>query len=102
MNDWMDGGTANGVVLISHPFPPQNRGIIRFRTCDRAGTDALKKPIDWAMEETEAGASNDAAQKHLWEESWDDDDTSDDFSQQLKYVRSSQGAHMALALKSRL
>lgn len=53
------------------------------------------------MEETEAGASNDAAQKHLWEESWDDDDTSDDFSQQLKYVRSSQGAHMALALKSR-
>lgn len=43
MNDWMDGGTANGVVLISHPFPPQNRGIIRFRTCDRTGTDALKK-----------------------------------------------------------
>ncbi|TLS31375.1 hypothetical protein PpBr36_03437 [Pyricularia pennisetigena] len=39
---------------------------------------------DWTMEETEAGASNDAAQKHLWEESWDDDDTSDDFSQQLK------------------
>ncbi len=23
---------------------------------------------------------------HLWEESWDDDDTSEDFSAQLKYV----------------
>lgn len=42
---------------------------------------------DWDMEETEGGAKNEATtQKHLWEESWDDDDTSDDFSQQLKYV----------------
>jgi 26 proteasome complex subunit DSS1 len=23
---------------------------------------------------------------HLWEESWDDDDTNEDFSKQLKYV----------------
>ncbi|CAK7203994.1 26S proteasome complex subunit [Sporothrix eucalyptigena] len=35
---------------------------------------------DWEPEETEA--TN--ATKHLWEESWDDDDTSDDFSAQLK------------------
>lgn len=36
---------------------------------------------DWQKEE-EVGAQ--AATTHLWEESWDDDDTSDDFSAQLK------------------
>ncbi|EOD46717.1 DSS1/SEM1 domain-containing protein [Neofusicoccum parvum] len=35
---------------------------------------------DWEQEDTELPASN----THLWEESWDDDDTSEDFSAQLK------------------
>ncbi|KAJ1334144.1 26 proteasome complex subunit DSS1 [Microdochium nivale] len=45
---------------------------------------------DWPAEETEAAAtaaSGDAAGTttgHLWEESWDDDDTTDDFSAQLR------------------
>ncbi|AEO60769.1 hypothetical protein MYCTH_109876 [Thermothelomyces thermophilus ATCC 42464] len=38
---------------------------------------------DWAAEDTEA-ASGAGARQHLWEESWDDDDTTDDFSAQLK------------------
>jgi 26 proteasome complex subunit DSS1 len=38
---------------------------------------------DWEQEETEA-AGESGTTKHLWEESWDDDDTSDDFSTQLK------------------
>jgi len=38
---------------------------------------------DWSKEE-EVGASGKAATTHLWEESWDDDDTTDDFSVQLK------------------
>ncbi|KAL2165014.1 hypothetical protein VTH06DRAFT_310 [Thermothelomyces fergusii] len=38
---------------------------------------------DWAAEDTEA-ASGAGATQHLWEESWDDDDTTDDFSTQLK------------------
>ncbi|KKA28345.1 hypothetical protein TD95_000174 [Thielaviopsis punctulata] len=38
---------------------------------------------DWAQEETEA-ANGSATTQHLWEESWDDNDTSDDFSTQLK------------------
>ncbi|OAA61805.1 dss1/sem1 [Niveomyces insectorum RCEF 264] len=38
---------------------------------------------DWGAEETEA--ASEGAAKHLWDESWDDDDTSDDFSTQLKY-----------------
>lgn len=52
------------------------------------------RTIDWPEDQTEAaaqqaegtgsGAGGDSS-KHLWEESWDDDDTSDDFSQQLKY-----------------
>ena len=37
---------------------------------------------DWTQEETEVPGDN----THLWEESWDDDDTSEDFSAQLKYV----------------
>lgn len=44
--------------------------------------------LDWAENETEAAAQakEGESSKHLWEESWDDDDTNDDFSQQLKYV----------------
>jgi len=38
---------------------------------------------DWPENETEAATQGESS-KHLWEESWDDDDTSDDFSQQLK------------------
>ena len=35
---------------------------------------------DWTQEDTEVPGDN----THLWEESWDDDDTSEDFSAQLK------------------
>jgi len=35
---------------------------------------------DWAEEDTELPSGN----QHLWEESWDDDETNDDFSKQLK------------------
>lgn len=38
---------------------------------------------DWAQEDTELpGGGN----QHLWEESWDDDDQSEDFAAQLRYV----------------
>ncbi|KAF2145781.1 uncharacterized protein K452DRAFT_295349 [Aplosporella prunicola CBS 121167] len=37
-------------------------------------------PTDWEQEDAEIPA----ASTHLWEESWDDDDTSEDFSVQLK------------------
>lgn len=37
---------------------------------------------DWAKEEE---VSAQTSNTHLWEESWDDDDTTDDFSVQLKY-----------------
>jgi len=36
---------------------------------------------DWAKEEEVGSQANNT---HLWEESWDDDDTTDDFSVQLK------------------
>ena len=47
---------------------------------------------DWPTADNEvpgaggASAENANATTHLWEESWDDDDTSEDFSKQLKYV----------------
>ncbi|KAJ8058211.1 hypothetical protein OCU04_012408 [Sclerotinia nivalis] len=38
-------------------------------------------PVEnWSQEDTEVPGDN----THLWEESWDDDDTSEDFSAQLK------------------
>ncbi len=37
---------------------------------------------DWTQEDTEVPGDN----THLWEESWDDDDTSEDFSAQLKWA----------------
>ncbi|KAK8251719.1 DSS1/SEM1 family-domain-containing protein [Phyllosticta capitalensis] len=37
---------------------------------------------DWDTEDAELPAAG--ANTHLWEESWDDDDTSEDFSAQLK------------------
>ncbi|KAL2003557.1 hypothetical protein VTN02DRAFT_3340 [Thermoascus thermophilus] len=37
---------------------------------------------DWPQEETEQGATG--GNVHLWEESWDDDDASEDFSKQLR------------------
>ncbi|KAI1320862.1 DSS1/SEM1 family-domain-containing protein [Xylariaceae sp. FL0255] len=42
---------------------------------------------DWPAEETESAAqtaTGNGTTSHLWEESWDDDDTSDDFSAQLR------------------
>ncbi|KAG5982813.1 hypothetical protein E4U55_001307 [Claviceps digitariae] len=46
------------------------------------GDKRLTDEIDWPEEQTEAAQSGET--KHLWEESWDDDDTTDDFSTQLK------------------
>jgi hypothetical protein len=48
--------------------------------------DRLLTEIDWPVEQTEAAQGGEDASKHLWEESWDDDDTNDDFSTQLKCV----------------
>ena len=45
----------------------------------------LTKTPDWPEDQTEAAQRN-GETKHLWEESWDDDDTNDDFSAQLKCV----------------
>ncbi|KAI5800120.1 DSS1/SEM1 family-domain-containing protein [Geopyxis carbonaria] len=42
---------------------------------------------DWSDTETDG---NNGKIKHLWEESWDDDDTSDDFAAQLRYERNSR------------
>ncbi|KAH7130753.1 26 proteasome-like protein complex subunit Sem1 [Dendryphion nanum] len=36
---------------------------------------------DWTEDDTQVPAGGNT---HLWEESWDDDDTSDDFSVQLR------------------
>ena len=40
--------------------------------------------VDWAPEDSEVPPGSEGGTTHLWEESWDDDDTSEDFSKQLK------------------
>jgi 26 proteasome complex subunit DSS1 len=44
------------------------------------GSWLINSQIDWTEENTDLPTGN----AHLWEESWDDDDTNDDFSAQLK------------------
>ena len=39
---------------------------------------------DWPQEDTEEAAQGAGNTQHLWEESWDDDDTNEDFSKVLK------------------
>ncbi|KAG8533255.1 26S proteasome complex subunit [Bacidia gigantensis] len=44
---------------------------------------------DWPASEQEVPPGREqegAAGQHLWEESWDDDDTNEDFSKQLKHA----------------
>ena len=43
-------------------------------------TRALLKYLDWTEEESQIPGGT----THLWEESWDDDDTSEDFAVQLR------------------
>jgi 26 proteasome complex subunit DSS1 len=50
--------------------------------CTRKGNVNDHMITDWTQEETEVPGDN----THLWEESWDDDDTSEDFSAQLRFV----------------
>ena len=70
------------------PFPPLFLWASpagRHEKKVRSKTPCLPTTVetDWPEEETEA-AAGDGATQHLWEESWDDDDTSDDFSAQLR------------------
>lgn len=41
-------------------------------------------PSDWPDEQTEGVNGGDGSAQHLWEESWDDDDTNEDFAVMLK------------------
>ncbi|KAL8843413.1 MAG: hypothetical protein Q9176_002026 [Flavoplaca citrina] len=50
--------------------------------CERQA-NALRNGVDWPAEEQEVPGEG-GGSTHLWEESWDDDDTSEDFSKQLK------------------
>jgi hypothetical protein len=40
----------------------------------------LTRKVDWTEEDTQIPGGT----THLWEESWDDDDTNEDFAVQLK------------------
>ena len=48
--------------------------------CQLVGHVLITRVSDWSQED----ATMPGGTTHLWEESWDDDDTSEDFSAQLK------------------
>lgn len=62
------------------PFPDQERPTPSRAGCSRKTNADVYVMADWTQEDTEVPGDN----THLWEESWDDDDTSEDFSAQLK------------------
>ncbi|TAQ84175.1 hypothetical protein B7494_g7500 [Chlorociboria aeruginascens] len=82
----MSAAPASGTAV------PTNKAVSTDKTTDAAKDTkpaaALEEddefedfPVEnWSQEDTEVPADN----THLWEESWDDDDTSEDFSAQLK------------------
>lgn len=55
-----------------------SRPLIRALECYKANSHIT----DWQEEDTQLPGGN----SHLWEESWDDDDTNEEFAVQLKYV----------------
>lgn len=63
-------------------FPVDGIQIFSYTTLVGSVADGH---IDWGTEDQEVPGESSA---HMWEESWDDDDTNEDFSKQLKYVRS--------------
>jgi 26 proteasome complex subunit DSS1 len=48
--------------------------------CNRFPGASADYIADWGEEETQIPGGN----AHLWEESWDDDDTNEEFAKQLK------------------
>ncbi|KAI9862573.1 MAG: hypothetical protein M1813_004425 [Trichoglossum hirsutum] len=59
-------------------FPLEGVQCIR---CIRLCLGRANRYLDWDTEGAEVSGSGNA---HLWEESWDDDDSSEEFSAQLK------------------
>lgn len=56
----------------------------------------MQSRADWAPEESEVPPGSEGGTTHLWEESWDDDDTSEDFSKQLKWAPSMVNSFLAI------
>jgi 26 proteasome complex subunit DSS1 len=62
------------IACLSRRAEPVARRMLEETDTDGGVT------ADWTQEDTEVPGDN----THLWEESWDDDDTTEDFSAQLK------------------
>lgn len=69
-------------------FPVEGTAILllHVHSCKQGlGLTEGLRSIDWPAEDQEV-PPGEGGTTHLWEESWDDDDTSEDFSKQLKWV----------------
>lgn len=101
MDGWMDevemvGSDLAGHHCPSHPTPssPSLSLALILSTYTQQLTVPPSPQIDWSDTETDASSGK---IKHLWEESWDDDDTSDDFAAQLRYNRTSPSSSSSFA-----
>jgi len=59
------------------PLAPEKKPTAQLEEDDEFGDFPVE---NWTEEETQIPNGN----THLWEESWDDDDTNDDFAVQLR------------------
>ncbi|KAL8885631.1 MAG: hypothetical protein Q9215_006543 [Flavoplaca cf. flavocitrina] len=75
-------GTSLPPPVFLTTFPSILSQTIASHGCERQA-NALRNGVDWPAEEQEVPGEG-GGSTHLWEESWDDDDTSEDFSKQLK------------------
>lgn len=84
--------SMNLCLYIPTQLNPRPCHKTKYISLNRAEANIEINPEDWPQEEAEgsgnssSGNVNGGNSDHLWEESWDDDDTNEDFSKQLKYI----------------
>ncbi|KAJ4353351.1 26S proteasome complex subunit [Didymosphaeria variabile] len=75
----VDDKSKNGEPAVEKKPAAQLEEDDEFEDFPAEGTQALANQ-NWTEEDTQIPGGN----THLWEESWDDDDTSDEFAVQLR------------------
>lgn len=75
-------GPPRGALRLAASSENQEPGPTQILERSLSQVDANDVMADWTQDEAEVPGNT----THLWEESWDDDDTSEDFSAQLKYA----------------
>lgn len=83
MRQWVWGGELSAPPLLAGRGWGEGEDTAGEMELRMRNGELIPVKTDWS--DTETDGTNGKI-KHLWEESWDDDDTSDDFAAQLRYA----------------